>query len=158
MNLRLNDWLFCFSPLGLLFLAIFSLIHVSDVSSQSDQQKLWPTHYRIGSTPSINGKGIEGKCLDYAIELRTQLVLEADLRPEILVFNWWDPEGEAKGTHAIIYYRDDLGETWVVDNQTPNPVPVYAPQSKKDLILPLVKKGLIIESLENQMATIWHQG
>lgn len=147
MPLKTRDWITALSPLIVLVTLTGILIHYGDEAVTRQRQASWPEHYRIASSKTILGKGVKDACLDYAINLRTELCIGANLFPEMLIFNWWDEETGMKGTHAIVYYMDRNGQMWVVDNQSKNPIAVHDIAKNEDLVRPLVKDNLRLEAL-----------
>jgi len=87
-----------------------------------------PKHYRIASSKDVDGKGKLHHCFPYAQELQRQLYFEAGLLSSMIFFNWTDEEGNY-GSHVVVYYWDQHGNQWLVDNQMSKPVNVVGETS-----------------------------
>ncbi len=129
--------------LTLLFLSMSPLLVAGDLTDPAVALSRKP----------IKGKFIEGKCLDYAIEYRTQLYFETEYFGQFLFFNWWDASNGTKGTHVIVFWEDKDGCTWGVDNQQTQAFRLFG--SKETWVKQFVKPGLQVEVIAgNQLSDL----
>jgi hypothetical protein len=86
-----------------------------------------PLHYRLASDPSLNGKGKEGKCMDYALALSSRLAAKG-IHGRLVFFKWRLRDSNLSDNHVFVMYHPTENSEWIVDNKTTHPrqVPVGA--------------------------------
>ena len=92
-----------------------------------------PLHYRIASDRTLNGKGKDGRCMDYAIALSSRLASNG-IHGQLIFYRWHIRDTGTEGSHVFVAYRLADGSEWIVDNELEHPKAVPANASRMQLI------------------------
>jgi hypothetical protein len=83
-----------------------------------------PLANRIAEDLTINGKGKDVACMDYAIALSSKLAANG-IHGRLIFYRWHIRSTDISGSHVFVAYHLPDGSEWIVDNEiaTPKEVP-----------------------------------
>ena len=92
-----------------------------------------PLHYRLASDPSIQGKGKDGECVDYALALSSRLAAHG-IHGRLIFYRWHIRDSCIEGSHVFVLYELPDKSRWIVDNEKPHPKAVPAAMGPQQLV------------------------
>ena len=92
-----------------------------------------PLHYKLGSDPSIRGKGKDGECVDYALALSSILAAHG-IHGRLIFYRWHIRDTGIVGSHVFVLYELPDKSRWIVDNESPHPKAVPAAMDPQQLV------------------------
>jgi hypothetical protein len=92
-----------------------------------------PLHYKLASDPSIQGKGKDGECVDYALALSSILAAHG-IHGRLIFYRWHLRDTGIAGSHVFVLYELPDKSRWIVDNENPHPKAVPAAMDPQQLV------------------------
>ena len=91
------------------------------------------THYRLASDLSVQAKGKEGQCIDFASALASKLA-QAGIHGQLFFYKWYIRGTWIASSHVFVMYHLAGGTEWIVDNEMSHPKLVPADASPIQLV------------------------
>src|ERR1700730_10143319 len=92
-----------------------------------------PLSYAIANDPTIKGKGKDGECMDYAIEVSSKPAANG-IHVQLILYRWHIRNTPISGSHVLVMYRLADDSEWIVDNEIPYPRKVPREPSPMQLV------------------------
>jgi len=83
----------------------------------------FPDHsspYCLASDLTVQGKGKDGQCIDYATALASRLA-QAGIHGQLFFYKWYIRGTWIEGSHVFVMYHLTDGTEWIVDNEMSHP-------------------------------------
>jgi hypothetical protein len=113
-----------------LIILLICLIPYIPLSASSPTKGL---HYELASDPSLQGKGKDGECMDYALALSSRLAAHG-IHGRLIFYRWHVRGSSAEGSHVFVLYHLADETQWIVDNEIPHPRQVPADASLMQMV------------------------
>ena len=91
------------------------------------------SYYRLASDLTVQGKGKEGQCTDYASALASKLA-QAGIHGQLFFYKWYIRGTWIASSHVFVMYHLAGGTEWIVDNEMSHPKLVPADASPIQLV------------------------
>jgi hypothetical protein len=95
-----------------------------------------PLHYKLASDPSVEGKGKDGECVDYALALSSILAAHG-IHGRLIFYRWHIRDTGRSGSHVFVLYELPDRSRWIVDNENPHPKAVPSAMDPQQLVFQL---------------------
>ena len=82
---------------------------------------------------TINGKGKDGQCMDYALAVSSKLAANG-IHGQLIFYRWHIRNTPITGSHVFVMYHLSDGSKWIVDNEIPRPKKVPSEASPMQLV------------------------